>query len=67
LVRLCPQFLGPRQIERRQRGIELKIEGRRGAGLTVREASELFAVPEEKLSSSTFAAREGTSPRFWDG
>src|SRR5262245_11183077 len=27
----------------------MKIEGRLGSGLTVREASELFAVPKEKL------------------
>ena len=50
LVGLGPQFLGASQIERRQRGIEMKIEGRLGSRLTVREAGELFAVAEEKLN-----------------
>ena len=49
LVGRGKHFLGPRQIERRQRGIEMKIERGLGAGLTVREAGKLFAVPKEKL------------------
>jgi hypothetical protein len=36
---LCPQFFGPHQIERRQRRIEMKIEGRLGSGLTVKRNS----------------------------
>jgi hypothetical protein len=36
------QFFGPRQIERRQGRIEMKIKHRLGPGLTVREAGELF-------------------------
>src|SRR5215475_9271099 len=49
-VRRGTPFRGPRQIEGRQRGIEMKSEGRRGACLTVRESSELFAVPKETLA-----------------
>ena len=44
-----PQFLGPRQIERRERGIKMKIERGFGSCLAVREARELFAVSKEKL------------------
>ena len=45
----APQFFGPRQIERGERGIEMKIQHGFGAGLTVGEAGELFAVAKEKL------------------
>jgi len=47
---LTAQFFGPRQIERRQRRIEMKIEDRLRPGLTIGEARELFAVPKEKLN-----------------
>ena len=45
----APQFFGPYQIERGERGIEMKVQHRFGAGLTVGEAGELFAVAKEKL------------------
>ena len=43
-------FLGPRQIERRQRSIKMKIERRLGSCLTVTQPGELFAISEEKLN-----------------
>ena len=46
----CPQFFGPRQIERRERGIEMTIKRRFGAGLTVSESGELLAGAKEKLA-----------------
>ncbi len=49
MVWRAPQFFGPRQIERRERGIEMKIKRGFGAGLTVSESGELFAVAKEKL------------------
>src|SRR5215472_8422418 len=46
-------ILSAYQIERRQRGVEMKIEGGGGACLTVEEPGELFAVTEEKLDLKT--------------
>ena len=43
------QFFGPRQIERRQCSIEMKIKRGFSTGLTVTQPGELFAVAEEKL------------------
>src|SRR5262249_43859733 len=40
---------GTRQVERRQRGVEMNIESRLGSCLTVTQAGELFAIAEEKL------------------
>jgi hypothetical protein len=48
-IRRAPQFFGPRQIERRERGIAMKIQRGFSAGLTVTEPGELFAVANEKL------------------
>src|SRR5262249_16762800 len=42
-------FFGTRQVERRQRGVEMNIESRLGSCLTVTQAGELFAIAEEKL------------------
>ena len=44
-----PQVFSPCQIERGERGIAMKIQHGFGAGLTVTEPGELFAVAEEKL------------------
>ena len=49
MVWRAPQFFGPRQIERGERGIAMKIQRRFGAGLTITESGELFAVAKEKL------------------
>ena len=49
-VGLGRQCLRPCQIERRQRGVELKIEDCCGARLTIGEASKLFTIAEEKLN-----------------
>ena len=43
------QFFGPRQIECRERRIEMKIQRGFGSCLTVIQPGELFAVAEEKL------------------
>src|SRR6266446_9434363 len=42
LALLHPQVLSTHQIERRQRGVEMKISGGGGACLTVQQAGELF-------------------------
>ena len=49
MVWRAPQFFGPRQIERGERVIAMKIQRSFGAGLTVSESGELFAVAKEKL------------------
>src|SRR5262249_24842544 len=46
-------FLGTRQIERRQRGVEMNIERLLGSGLTVRESGERVAVANEELDLET--------------
>ena len=53
LALLHTQVLCAHQIERRQRGIEVKISGCGGACLTVQQSGELFAVAEEKLDLET--------------
>jgi hypothetical protein len=45
----APQFFGPRQLERGERGSAMKLQRSFGAGLTVRESGELVAVAKEKL------------------
>src|SRR5215813_5206946 len=46
-------FLGTRQIERRQRGVEMNIERLLGSSLTVRESGERVAVANEELDLET--------------
>ena len=53
LALLHAQVLSAHQIERRQRGVEMKISYRFCSGLTVEEPGELFAVTEEKLDLET--------------
>src|SRR4051794_38159910 len=50
MVRRDKQFFGPREIERRERGIEMKSKRGFGSYLTVTQPSELSAVAEEKLN-----------------
>src|SRR5436190_4227493 len=50
LTGLSRQFLGPRQIQCRQRRIEMNIEDRLSAGLTIGQAGELLAVTKEELN-----------------
>jgi hypothetical protein len=53
LALLHAHILSAHQIERRQRGVEMKISGGGGACLTVEEPGELLAVTEEKLALET--------------
>ena len=53
LALLHAQILSAHQIERRQRGVKMKISGCCGTGLTVEEPGKLFAVAEEKLDLKT--------------
>ena len=54
LLALLPtQVLSTHQIERRQRGVEMKVSGGGSACLTVQQSGELFAVAEEKLDLET--------------
>jgi hypothetical protein len=46
----APQFFGPRQSERRARGMAMKLQRRFGAGLPVRESADLVAVTKENLA-----------------
>src|SRR5712692_95623 len=52
--------LSPRQIERRPRGSDLTLKGRRGAGLTSRESGERLAGTKEKRKLTT---RPGDLPQ----
>ena len=53
LALLHAHILSAHQIERRQRGVEMKISSCFCACLTVEEPGELFAVAEEKLDLET--------------
>src|SRR5262249_25520738 len=53
LALLHAYILSAHEIERCQRGVEMKIEGGCSACLTVQEPGELFAVTEEKLDLET--------------
>ena len=53
LALLHAQVLSAYQIERRQRGVDMKISGCCRTCLTVQQPSELFAVAEEKLDLET--------------
>jgi hypothetical protein len=50
---LCNPLLGACQVERRQRGVEMAIQCGFGTPLAGTQASELFAVTEQKLALET--------------
>jgi hypothetical protein len=49
LAGLLEQWLGARQVERRQRGVAMEIQCRVGARLAVTQPGARFAVAEQKL------------------
>ena len=58
------QFFGPRQIERRQCSIEMKIKRGFSTGLTVTQPGELFAVAEEKFNLNPRPLKSPPLPPF---